>query len=189
MTRLLLLLERLAALTQQALRENATRHGLQPVHLLILAYLERANRYSDIPIAIAEYLGITRGTLSQSLAVLEAKGLIERRPDAGDGRIQHIRASASGRALLAESWIERIGGALDALPEASRLEEGLTLLLAVLQRLNGQHAFGICRDCAHFLRLNAEEAHCGLTGEPLSEADSGKLCREWTTPEPAGTTP
>ncbi len=182
MTCLLLILERLAALTQQALRESAAPHGLQPVHLLILAYLERANRYSDIPVAIAEYLGLTRGTLSQSLAVLETKGLIERWRDADDGRIQHIRLSEAGRNLLSASWIERIGGALATLPEAGELERGLTALLAALQRLNGQHAFGVCRGCAHFQPIGGAVARCGLTGEALSTEDAGRLCREWTAP-------
>lgn len=182
MTRLLLILERLATLTQQALRESAAPHGLQAVHLLILAYLERANRYSDIPIAIAEYLGITRGTLSQSLAVLEAKGLIERSRDADDGRIHHIRLSPIGRNLLRASWLERIGGALAMLPEADELERGLTALLAALQRINGQHAFGVCRGCAHFQPIGGATARCGLTGEALTPDDAGRLCREWTAP-------
>lgn len=182
MTRLLLLLERLAALIQQGLRESAGQHGLQPVHLLILAYLERANRYSDIPIAIAEYLGITRGPLSQSLAVLEAKGLIEREPDAKDGRIQHIRLRDTARELLRESWLARLSMALQGLPQAAALEQGLALLLAEMQQLNRHQAFGICRSCAHFQPIGEGTGRCGLTGDALSLADSEKLCREWTDP-------
>lgn len=67
------LLERLGALIQQSLRDDAARHGLLPIHLQILAYLDRANRYSNLPIAVAQYFGITRGTVSQSLQLLSGR--------------------------------------------------------------------------------------------------------------------
>ena len=58
MSQISLLLERLGALIQQSVREEAARHGLLPIHIQVLHYLSRANRYSDIPIAIAEYLSL-----------------------------------------------------------------------------------------------------------------------------------
>ena len=79
-------LERLSTLVQQAVRDDASRQGLLPIHWQVLAYLARANRYSDIPIAVAEYLGITRGTVSQTLAVLERKGLIAKEGDERHGK-------------------------------------------------------------------------------------------------------
>lgn len=182
MSQLPLLLERLAALFQQMVREEALRHGLQPVHLQILAYLARANRYSTLPIAIAEYLGITRGTVSQSLALLERKGLVAKAPDDQDARRVQLRLTPAGEALLEGGWSERLESALTAMGvERAALESELRALLVGLQRSNGQRPFGICRHCAHFLE-GAGGARCGLTGEPLAEAQTGKLCREWTAP-------
>ena len=57
---------------------------------------------------------------------------------------------------------------------------GLTLFKAELQRRNGQRAFGICHQCAHF--QHGGDARCGLTGEPLVEEQSRRICREWTDP-------
>ncbi len=182
MSQLPLLLERLAALIQQSVREEALRHGLQPVHLQILAYLARANRYSALPIAIAEYLGITRGTVSQSLALLERKGFIAKAPDEQDARRVQLRLTPAGETLLAGGWSERLDAALVAMGvDREALETELRALLVGLQRSNGQRPFGICRRCAHFLR-QAGEARCGLTGESLAEAQTEKLCREWTAP-------
>ena len=48
------LLERLGALIQQSVRDDAARYGLLPIHIQVLHYLVRANRYSDLPIAIAD---------------------------------------------------------------------------------------------------------------------------------------
>ena len=59
MTPTVFVFERLAALIHQLVCEDAARHGLLPVHLQVLGYLAQANRYSDLPIAVAAYLGIT----------------------------------------------------------------------------------------------------------------------------------
>jgi hypothetical protein len=71
-----ILLERMGALIQQSVRNDAARHGLLPIHVQVLHYLAVCNRYSDLPVAIADYFGVTRGTVSQTLAVLERKGLV-----------------------------------------------------------------------------------------------------------------
>jgi DNA-binding MarR family transcriptional regulator len=179
-----LLLERLGALMHQAVREEATRHGLQPIHVQVLHYLAQANRYSDLPIAIAEYFGITRGTVSQTLTVLERKGLLEKVPDARHGRRVHLGLTAAGRAVLDGSWCERVEAALGELPEAAAMEESLRGLLRLLQRMNGQRPFGLCRQCRHFLD-EAGGARCGLTGEILAPGQTLRICREWTAPDAA----
>jgi DNA-binding MarR family transcriptional regulator len=48
-------------------------HGLQPVQLEVLNYLSSCNRYSDTPMAVTEYLGQTKGTVSQTIKTLEKK--------------------------------------------------------------------------------------------------------------------
>jgi DNA-binding MarR family transcriptional regulator len=178
-----LLLERLGALIHQSVREDAARHELLPVHVQVLSYLAQANRYSNLPIAIAEYLGITRGTVSQTLAVLERKGLVVKRPDPKHGRRIHLELTRAGSAVLQDSWAQRLEAALqaaDAGDEKGELETGLRRVLTELQRLNHQQAFGICHQCAHF-QGTPDNATCGLTGEPLAEEQTGRLCREWSS--------
>lgn len=182
MSQLTSLLERLGALVHRSVRDDAARHGLLPIHVLVLGYLARANRYSDLPIAIAEYFGITRGTVSQSLAVLENKGLLLKEPDERHGKRIHLRLTRAGRAALNDSWTQRIERELTSLPPgAVELEDSLRGVLATLQRLNGQRPFGVCRQCAHFLR-EPRSARCGLTGEALATGQTSKICREWTAP-------
>lgn len=177
-----LILERLGALLHQSVRDDAARHGLLPIHVQVLAYLGRANRYSNLPIAIAEYFGITRGTVSQTLAVLERKGLVSRQADARHGRRVHLTLTPAGEAVLEGSWPRRIDAALDDMPIAARdLEAALRALLASLQRLNGHQAFGVCRACAHFID-EAAGSRCGLTGEALAAEQTTRICREWSAP-------
>jgi len=174
------LLERLAALVHQSVRDHGARHGLLPIHVQVLSYLERANRYSDLPIAIAEYFGITRGTVSQTLTVLERKGYLQRAADARDKRRVHFKLTTAGGRVLQDSWASRIEAALGSLPGGgAELEDALRGLLASLQRINGQRSFGVCRDCAHFL-AEGKGWRCGLTGEPLLDQETARICREWT---------
>jgi len=175
-----LLLERLGALIQQSVRDDAARHGLLPIHIQILHYLMRANRYSDLPIAIAEYFGITRGTVSQTLAVLERRGLLTKEPDARHGKRMHLKLTPAGESVLSESWGERVDQVLCGRPvEAAALESTLRNLLSAMQRVNGQRAFGLCRQCAHFLTEEGG-ARCGLTHDQLAPEQTVRICREWT---------
>lgn len=182
MTTTVLLLERLGALIHQSVRDDAARHGLLPIHVQVLSYLSQANRYSDIPIAIAEYFGITRGTVSQTLAVLERKGLLDKHPDSRHGRRVHLMLTPEGEAVLNDSWARRTETVLrSAGSDALAMESSLRLLLSDLQKLNGQRPFGVCRQCAHFL-TEPDGTRCGLTGEPLVEEQTVRICREWTAP-------
>lgn len=175
-----LLIERLGALVQQSVREDAARHGLLPIHIQILQYLAQANRYSDLPIAIAEYLGITRGTVSQSLAVLADKGLLTKERDARHGKRVHLRLTSQGENVLRASWAQRVEQALQTVPGNGLGDvEALRNLLRALQRHNGQRAFGVCHQCTHFL-ADASDPHCGLTHEPLAVDQTERICREWT---------
>ncbi|MFO1300004.1 MAG: MarR family winged helix-turn-helix transcriptional regulator [Burkholderiaceae bacterium] len=176
------LFERLAALVHQSVRDDAARHGLLPIQLQVLAYLAQANRYSDLPIAVAEYFGITRGTVSQTLSVLERKGLVARKPDDRHGKRIHLALTAAGRSVLAQSWARRLDDALaQAGHDGGVADAYLKTLLGVLQRQNGHRAFGVCHQCAHFL-VEANGHRCGLTGEPLAAAQTTRICREWSQP-------
>lgn len=181
MTTATLLLERLGALTQQSIRQDAARHGLLPIHVQILHYLARANHYSDIPIAVADYFGITRGTVSQSLALLERRGLLVKHADPEHGKRVHMRLTPAAGEILEQSWALSLGTTL----AAPVLEQGLRDLLVALQRQNGQRAFGICHECAHFLREGSDRYRCGLTREALAVEQTVRICREWKSPQPA----
>ncbi len=179
MSKTLHLLERLGNLLQQELRDDANALGLQPVHVQIMAYLRRANRYSDMPIAVAEYLGLTRGTVSQSIKLLEQKGLLQKHSTHPQARKQHLQLTAAGTALLDTSNWHGLQALLeeDAL-ETNRQEQMLQALLTKLQQARDGKPFGVCHDCV-FHQRSVAGARCGLTGEALQDAETQLLCREW----------
>src|SRR5207247_9188259 len=93
---LLELVERLGNLMRTELRKSGAEESLQPVHLQALLYLSKANRYSNTPQALADYLGLTKGTVSQTLLLLDRRGLVERFEDDIDRRVVRLRLSSAG---------------------------------------------------------------------------------------------
>ena len=162
------------------LRKSGSDEALQPVHLQALVYLNKANRYSNTPQALADYLGLTKGTVSQTLLLLDRRGLIERFEDDIDRRVVRLRLSSAGERLLYESqpalaWQNatrnispnRIRNATSALREA----------LAQLQEDNEGTIFGACTNCAYCQKLSQRIYRCGQMGDRLSAPETRKLCR------------
>ena len=181
--RVLEIAERLGNLAESRLKALAASHGLQPVHLRILGYLAVANRYSNTPQAVADYLGLTKGTVSQSLILLEVRGLIARAADPRDRRVVRLSLTRDGAALGAELDAEarRWSGAVAGVGPGAL--ETLTAVLRRLQRLEGRRSFGVCYSCRHHREEGPGRWRCGLTGEPLTDADRERHCREHE-PEP-----
>jgi len=176
---LLEMIERLGNLMRAEFRRIGADEQLQPVHIHALLYLYKANRYSNTPQALANYLGITKGTASQSLMLLDRRGLIERYEDDVDRRVVRLRLSNTGEQFLyeaqpAQQWQQatrnispnRVRNAVSALREA----------LMTLQDDNEGTQFGTCPGCEHFERLSARASRCGFMGDRLSGPDTRRIC-------------
>ena len=95
--------ERIAALIERIgrlLSTDAHAGGLLPVQWEALRYLGRANRFSRTPAALTAYLGLTKGTVSQTVHALEARGLVTKQVDPADRRGRRLTLSPAGRTLL-----------------------------------------------------------------------------------------
>jgi DNA-binding MarR family transcriptional regulator len=174
------LIERIGALLRSDARRHAMPHELQPVHLQALDYLQRANRFSDTPQAVGEYLGLTKGNMSQRLNVLEKLDLVRKQSDAQDGRVVHLRPTAAGKRLLQESyppssWRDVEGRARSR--NARTLEAELSELLHALITANEFRSFGQCNTC-RFHQRKGGQAFCALLQVELDSDQIEKICRE-----------
>ncbi|MBT7692120.1 MAG: MarR family transcriptional regulator [Gemmatimonadales bacterium] len=175
------LLDRLATLSRAERRAAGAESGLNAAQLDALAYLDRANKYSDTPAGLADFLASSRGTASQTLLALERKGLINKTPDANDGRVAHCSLTPAGRKALTRAAAgDPIAHELAQLgaPERTQLVALLQPVLRAAQQSRGGLTFGVCRTCTHFQRQGPRRFQCGLTGETLTQADSERICRE-----------
>ncbi|WP_444921622.1 MarR family winged helix-turn-helix transcriptional regulator [Microbulbifer sp. CnH-101-G] len=182
------LLERLSSLLRSEGRGLLSEYGLQPVQLEALHYLSQCNRYSNTPIAVAEYLRQTKGTVSQTLKVLEKKQLIVKTADQKDKRVSHMTLTTQGQAIVStlfpSPWLK---AALASMPEAQQeaTEESLRKLLQTIQQQNRLKAFGQCRHC-DYNQPHGEKFLCGLTGETLTPDETQLICREYTCNKATG---
>lgn len=175
--RALELVERVANLLREEGRRGALR-GFDPVQWQVLGYLSRCNRFSDHAVAVAEYLGLTKGTVSQTLNRLEERRLLTRRPDVADRRLVHLRLTRAGARAAARRFPEVALRALDAAgTDADELERILERLLRRMVEERGGRLFGACHSCRHLERMPAGY-RCGLLGEPLTADDIRRICRE-----------
>ena len=175
------LVERVGNLLRVEARQAGAEHGLQPVQLQALAYFARANRYSDTPAALADYLGVTKGTASQTLMVLAGLGLVSKREDKQDRRVTRVQVTAKGHHLLDKLLPPALWQNASAELSAAavlRIEDELRRLLRVLQQANQSRTFGVCNTCEHFLREGSRKFRCGLTAESLSGEEAQLICRE-----------
>ena len=176
------LIERMAALIRSEERKICTELGLQPVHFQVLDYLARCNKYSNTPAATSKYLGMTRGTVSQTLIILEKRGLIEKIPDSSDKRVIHLHLLPEGLTILNQAQptelFNKASAILNQHPAAMNGEIIVQALIA-LQKANNSQSFGLCNTCQHFTKT-AKGFVCGLTNEKLSKSDSEKICQEHT---------
>lgn len=183
------LIERLGNLVRADARAACNEYGMRPVQLEALGFLTQCNRYSDTPQAVAEFLGLTKGTVSQTLKVLEQKGLLRKRGDNKDKRMVHLKPTAQGRRL-----VER---ALPAASIAAGVEElskldsqatvrALRMLLRSVQKANNLKTFAPCHTC-RFNQKQGDAYFCGLTHEPLEKGDVTLLCREHQYPKAIAT--
>lgn len=164
--------------------------GLRPAQWEALRYLAAANRFSRTPKALCDYLGLTKGTVSQTLMALERKGLVAKAADPADHRIVRLALTDAGRRLLATRDARPFDRALAAMPHAARAElaAGLEDLVKRQLDLAGRRPFGLCARCRHFRADHPEGAphRCALLGVALSAVDATRICAEM---RPSGPSP
>ena len=173
--------ERIANFVRTSVRKSGLASGLQPVQIEALHYLDRCNRYSDTPVAVAEFLGLTKGTVSQTLGVLVTNGFVDRHPDTHDRRVVHLTLTLEGKQVLDETIPPPVlKSAMDFASDAERIqiEQSLNKLLSQLHKASGMKSFGVCKTCIHHQLNDNGNYQCGLTRETLSQNDREKICRE-----------
>ncbi|MGH2742098.1 MAG: MarR family winged helix-turn-helix transcriptional regulator [Thermoleophilaceae bacterium] len=185
-TKLVAALERIGQALRVELRAQATSEGLTLTQAQILLRLvsERAARRRVGALAAA--LDVRQPTISDAVAALERKGLLERRPHAGDARAATLALTARGRVVgdRLGGWDERARVQLRRLPEQAR-QASLTLLLDLIAGLQRAGVVGVARTCptcrffAFEARLGAAKPHrCALLDMPLGPGELRLDCPE-----------
>ncbi len=170
-------LERLARL----MRQQGHGHGLNPAQWEVLRYLHRANRLSNTPGALARYLGSTKGTVSQTLASLEAKGLVVKLVRDDDGRSVALSLSEAGSLVLQQDGLKALGADIDELrPKIrKRFDKAIEALLRAEVQRQGEPSFGTCATCRYFREATSNNAaYCMKVDATLPADETALICVE-----------
>jgi DNA-binding MarR family transcriptional regulator len=176
-------LERVGQALRVQMWDAAKQHGLSPTQLQVLLRLSTdppARRRIGV---LAGELDITHPTVSDAVAVLRRKGLVDRDPAS---RRATLSLSTRGRALADRlaGWDERTRGQLAHLPVADK-DAMLRLLLDLIAGLQRTGAITVARMCVtcRFFRRDAHPGtirphHCALVDAPMGASELRIDCAE-----------
>ena len=166
---------RIASVLRSGAWQFATTEGLNPTQVDILEAL-RSRREGVRLSWIAQHLGVTAASASDSITSLTAKGLIEKGRNSDDGRAVALRLTRSGQDLAARisnsaSFAHK---AVSDLPQSTQdaLFESLMALIGKLQQAERFPEIRACVTCKYFAVNTHPDSesphHCMLVNAPLS---------------------
>lgn len=150
---------------------------LNPTQCAAISYLGRANRFSRSPSHLADYLGTTRGTVSQTLKSLLQKGYVSEQRSEADKRVISYELTSRGQSVADDQT--PLDLALGALTEEEQqlLQHILTRAMRSVLAHNRGQEFGPCRTCIHH-RQGTKGAECALLSVALTEQERDQICYE-----------
>ena len=182
-SKLVAALERIGQALRVQTWDKAKRHGLSPTQLQLLLRLGTDPPGRRRIGVLAAELDVTHPTVSDAVAVLQRKGLVDR--DAA-GRRAAWSLSARGRALAEDlaDWDGRTREQLANVPAAEK-QATLRLLLDLIAGLQRSGAITVARMCVtcRFFRRDAhpetaQPHHCALVDVAMGDGDLRVDCAE-----------
>lgn len=170
------------AMKQQAWQQ-ASHDGLSATQGHILAALVSHGAMTGTE--LAQRLGVTLPTVSDSVRVLVDKGLLSRAPDPRHPRASLLTPTKRGAALgaRARSWPEFMAEAAGTLSPAEQraLYAGVVKMIRSLQEQGLIPIDGMCVTCTHFrphVRTGPAPHHCAFVDAPLADDQLRVDCPE-----------
>lgn len=169
------------------IRQNAWREAggrnLTPTQGQILNVLSTATSPPGVT-EVADALGITPATASDSVRVLVEKGLVRKQGSRTDGRAVQLQLTARGRseARRVADWPELLAGAVDELDQHEKAMF-LRALIKMVRGLQERHAIPVqrmCVDCQFFAPNVYDDLgkphHCHYVNEPFGDGELRLEC-------------
>ncbi|RMH46240.1 MAG: MarR family transcriptional regulator [Alphaproteobacteria bacterium] len=190
-TQIFTALSRLSLYLRSASWQQAGAKGLTPTQAEILHHLSR--RGPSRPGALADVLGVTPATLSDSAAALVSKGLLARERDPDDARAVRLRLTQAGEDAAASlsGPPEALAAALRGLApdQAGELLRNLTLVIRALQEARAIPVQRMCATCRFFRPHAHDDAaaphHCDFVNAAFGDAELRLDCGEHEEAPPA----
>ncbi|MCV7219976.1 MarR family winged helix-turn-helix transcriptional regulator [Mycolicibacterium elephantis] len=156
-------------------RRAAARHGLSVTQLRVLGWLHVGPPPLARSTTLARELNVADPTVSDAIAALMRKGLVERRRDPDDRRRHDLALTREGRTVAADlaRWpapAEIATSKLDG-AAAEDLLQSLSEVLARLQELGLLPVLRACSTCAFLGTAEDGGYRCLVDGAPMTVTD------------------
>jgi DNA-binding MarR family transcriptional regulator len=178
-------LSRLAMAMRVERWKQADASGLSPVQAEIVTFIHARGALTQM--VLAELLGVTQPTVSDAIAALKRKGLVEALANPSDARSRVLVLSDAGMTVAAtvSEMPDRIADALRGVAEADRpaLARALSEMIGGLQRNGAVAPQRMCAGCA-FFRPDAypgaaKPHHCDFVDAAFGDADRRFDCSDF----------
>jgi DNA-binding MarR family transcriptional regulator len=177
-SRVVTALNKLAMVLRWGAWQQSGRHGLHPTQAQIITLL--AARPNGLRLReLAEALGVSSATTSDSVAALVRKALVEKSPAPGDARAVVVTVTPQGlrEAARISTWPDAMLAAVDDL-DAAEQAALLRVLLKMIRSLQQRRAIPAARMCVtcRFFDPYAHPAtdrphHCRFVDAPFGDAE------------------
>lgn len=176
-------LEKISEVFRVLLWTEAKEHKLSPIQMQLLIFIKYHNSDKQRRIAsMAREFNLTKATISDSIKVLEHKGLIKRTDDAFDSRSFNFSLTDQGMKLtgMIENFTLPLDGAIATLSPQQK-DQFLLSVLDLIFRLNQTGIISTQRMCysCFYYRGDMQQNHfCNLMQKPLAVDELRIECPE-----------
>lgn len=175
-------LERLSQVFRILLWEKAKEHGLSPIQIQLLIFIQYHSTDKCTVSYLAQEFNFTKPTISDAIKVLEQKNFIKKNTDSSDTRSYTIQLTASGNKIVldTENFANPITEIITKSNEADKLIlwENITNLISLLNRQEIISIQRTCFNCGHYTIKN-KDAFCSLLNQKLLTKDIRIDCEEF----------
>jgi DNA-binding MarR family transcriptional regulator len=179
-------LERLSQVFRVRLREEALGRDISPTQAQFLIYLLHHDVELRRVSQLAREFDLTQATVSEAVASLQTKELVQREEWPEDRRVVTLRLTPNGKNLATNlsRWADPIKEHLERFSPDER-EAVMRFLIALIGSLQTSGVITVARMCVtcKFFRQDIHPGdpsphHCGLLDVPLGRADLRVDCPE-----------
>lgn len=166
-------LEKISEVFRVLLWTEAKEHKLSPIQMQLLIFIKYHSADKQRRIAsMAREFNLTKATISDSIKVLEQKGLIKRSDDALDSRSFNFSLTDQGMKLtgMIENFTLPLDGAIATLSPQQK-DQFLVSVLDLIFRLNQNGIISTQRMCYNCFYYNGDRQanhYCNLMQKPLA---------------------
>lgn len=182
--RIVAALERIAQAFRVLLWNESKEYGLSPVQIQLLIFLNFQPEDRRTVSALAQAFDLTRPTISDSVKVLEEKGLVKRITNPDDARSHSLALTAKGKKVAKDTL--RFTTELQKPVKEMTADEKENLLFGLLQIIHHLNQAGVitvqrmCLGCTFYKKnYNGHAHYCKLLNTTLATSSVRLDCPDY----------